>query len=199
LAEVYGESFHNFRAEIQKLVAGGLLSEIRVGALEGLLDLAISFSHHLLEQPGVRRLSLDVYDLNDLEEQFMKGNLEYIFTSREPGRKKLKYSRRLGYQSLEPCTSTSKGSPVSRQIRVMSQFEFGAHAWGSREDPPHRILVSNSLEVRRHWLARFGGQGVLPSPIHPKALSPQDLPVLMIAAETLPQGLWEENSSFKLN
>src|SRR5688500_1926000 len=45
LSEIYTKTFHNFRSEVGKLSDGLEPEHIRVGTLEGLIPLAMSFCH----------------------------------------------------------------------------------------------------------------------------------------------------------
>jgi hypothetical protein len=186
LAEVYNDSLRQFRSGLSKLTENAELSHVRIGTLEGLTGNALELARHLFEGGSVRVLELDVLDLNDLEERFGKREFDLIFTFREPGRKKFKHVRKLGYQTLE-----SLGSP--KGVQVMSSFEFGNKMGNLRSDSARRILVSNSLEVRKTWIAQFGGTGILPSQVRKeKGAKAGDVPVLIVGAEDLGSAFWKK-------
>lgn len=191
ISEIYTTCLQQFRGDVQNLVQGSQLNHIRIGTLEGLTSIALQFAHFLFEKTGVKLLELTVEDLNELEESFGKRNIDVLFTFREPGRRKFKYVKKLGYQTLEPPTA-GKG------IRVMSSFEYGTEM--QKVDPANspRMLVSNSLEVRRNWIAKFGGHGILPSDVRrEKSGKTGEVPVIVVGSEDLPAAFWEKVSTYK--
>jgi len=194
LSEVYSNSLNIFRSGVVDLVEGTRVSHVTIGTLEGLSPIGLTLSHYLFKTAAVRVLELDVLDLNDLEEGFNRRQLDLILTFREPVRRKLKFIRKLGYQTLDESGSRNG-------VAVMSTFEFGsrAHATKSRsskEDSP--ILVSNSLEVRRRWIEDLGGSGILPTEVRSERSGKlSEVPVLMIAAEDTPPVFWEKLKGYK--
>jgi DNA-binding transcriptional LysR family regulator len=194
LAEIYTSCLRQFRGDLQQMVEGTQLTHVRIGTLEGLTAIALEYARHLFGKAGVKLLEIQVYDLGDLEEGFSKRNLDVIFTFREPGRKKYKHVRKLGYQTLERTSNT-------RGIQVMSSFEYGAQMQdlkgGKGGDAP-QVLVSNSLDVRKAWIARFGGAGIIPSEVRrDKSGKNGEVPVLIVGAEDLPGVFWEKTQSYK--
>lgn len=185
LAELYLNLNRKFNSEIQNLVVGMEPKFLRVGALEGLIPLASEFCHHLLTKTSVQVLEMDIYDLNPIEEYFFKGDLDMIFTLREPGKGKFSHVRVLGYQSLD---ETGKES----DIRVMSSFEYGTQM-NKLKLGKTKAFVSNSLEVRKNWLSRHGGVGVLPSNIGRKKPSSKNIvTVSLIGQDYLSPAIWEQ-------
>ncbi len=165
IAEAYLKSARSLNGQVLKLLEGSEPKLIHMGTLEGLVPVALRFGHHILQQSGVQMLDLDVYDLNVLEEKFFQGDLDLIFTAREPGRKKYGYTRLLGYQTLQ---WREEGSA---DFSVMSSYEYavkrGRAAAGSKSEAKSpRTLISNSLWVRRQWLKEYGGRGTTPSELH---------------------------------
>jgi hypothetical protein len=80
----------------------------------------------------------------------------------------------------------------------MSPFEVAqlAHKSGRKGARPReteRILISNSLSVRRHWIETFGGRGVIPSPMR-KSQSGRgrDAAVYLVAQDAFSPRLWEK-------
>ncbi|OFZ55853.1 MAG: hypothetical protein A2428_07525 [Bdellovibrionales bacterium RIFOXYC1_FULL_54_43] len=195
MAECFMKSARNLESEIQHLIGKTQLSHVRIGSLEGLMPLAMSFVHHLLTNTTIKVAELDVHDLNHLEELFLKGELNLVFTSREPGKKKFKFSRVLGTQSLDKIEK-------SGEFKVLSSFEFGAGSLAEdtkQGAKPARMLVSNSLAVRKNWLSTYGGKGMLPSEVRrPRnASSSSEKIVFLLAADILPESLWKELTSFR--
>jgi LysR family transcriptional regulator, transcriptional activator for aaeXAB operon len=203
LAEVYLKSVRGLNNEVQKLLEGSEPRLIHIGTLEGLIPLAIKFGHHILGHTGVLTLDLNVYDLNLLEEKFFKGDLDVIFTAREPGRKKYQYSKHLGYQSLEL-------QETSEKYQVMSSYEFGvteiktARQSKSKKGaaPVGKTVISNSLAVRRYWIDTYGGMGTLPSPVRSgkkgssTAKVVEEDEVLLYAQDYVSPSFWERASKF---
>lgn len=189
LAEIYASTFRKFSSEVNLLVEGNQLQHIRVGTLEGMADLAMELAEAILKSTEIRILELNVHDLNELEQAFGKHDLELIFTSREPGKKKYRNIRTLGYQTVR---ETGSGNSV----RVMSTYEYGSDPqyWKShgKSFPDERVLVSNSLEVRKRWLKQKNTHGRLPSPLRKKASGNEwDKPVLLIGSDDLSSSFWE--------
>jgi LysR family transcriptional regulator, transcriptional activator for aaeXAB operon len=183
LAEVWSKKVREIDRVLQETVEGLEASLVKMGTLEGLIPVALPFSHALLNQ--VNSVEMDVYDLNELEGLFSRGELDIIFTSRLPGRRKSNLSKLLGYQSLDQI-----GSPDSN-VKVISTYEFSSQKGaGKKQD---RFVISNSLAIRRAWLEKYGGAGIFPSAPRKQKSSQRDTePVLMVASETFSPKLWEK-------
>lgn len=184
LADFYLKKMRVFDRELETLIHSAQTRQLQVGTLEGLMGVALPFVHHLLEKVNVRLVEIDVYDLDRLEELFSRGELDLIFSSREPGRKKFLYSHLLGHQSLDKVNSNP-------HFQVMSTYEYG----GKREKlgDAERLLISNSLAIRREWFKRFGGQGTIPSEprLEKKAVADME-PIIMLGSDTLSPKVWSE-------
>ncbi len=214
LAQAYLQSQRGLNAEVLKLLEGHVPKFLRFGTLEGLVPLAMKFVHPLLTDSPVTMLDIDVYDLNQLEELFFRGDLDVIFTIREPGRKKYPMSRQLGYQSLE---LVEHADPV----RVVSTFEYGsqvapaprkrrARSQGPETPetgPATRTLISNSLAVRRHWLEEYGGTGTIPLDVRSSKKSPvratgrrvvREEEVYLCAQDAFSPGIWTMIEAIKI-
>jgi hypothetical protein len=173
-----------FDRELETLLDSSQTRQLQVGTLEGLTGLALPFVHLLLEKVHVRLVEIDVFDLDRLEELFSRGELDLVFTSREPGRKKYLYSHTLGYQSLDKVSTNS-------HFQVMSTYEYGTKRDKLRD--AERLLISNSLSIRRDWFKRFGGTGTIPSePRAEKRSSLDTEPIVMIGSDTLSPKIWQE-------
>lgn len=187
LAELYAKASRNLTQDLQQMLAGVHLKEVRVGTLEGLMPAAIAFARHLFECEA-QVVDLDIYDLSALEEGFMKENLDFILTIREIGRKKQTYLRVLGNQRV---MQVDKG----KEFTVVSPYEFSARL---KQKAKGKVLISNSLEVRRQWLEGHGGRGWLPSGIQKGQIAEKDRnEVFLIGSEQLTPGFWERANSFK--
>lgn len=183
LAEIYGRTFHHFRSEIASLSQGLDPDHFRVGTLEGLIPQALEFCHSLLTHTKVMVIELDVLDQNFLEEKFSKNEIDIIFSMREPGRKKYRYVRILGYQTIEMI---EQGQP-----RIYSMFEYASMV--QKGKPKAKAFVSNSLSVRQQWFNQFGGTGSLPSTMRPKKTGKKsEVPALVIAHDALPPLVWSQ-------
>ena len=183
LAEIYARAFNNFRTEVASLALGLDPDHFRVGTLEGLIPQALAFCQSLLTRTKVMIVELDVLDQNFLEEKFSKNEIDIMFSMREPGRKKYRYVRVLGYQTIE---TIEKGSP-----RIYSMFEYASTL--SKGKPKAKAFVSNSLSVRQLWFERYGGTGSLPSTMRPKKSGKKsEVPALVIAHDALPPLVWNQ-------
>ncbi len=192
LAELYSRATRNIEAEISKLVGEPQGATFKIGTLEGLSTLALGFAHQLFAAGSVRRVELDVHDLSRIEEIFFKGELDFIFVSREPGRKKFRNTRLLGYQSLDRIES-------SKATLVMSAFEHQTHAKDLPEEGFERLLVSNSLAIRRQWIETYGGTGVIPQPMkREKPASGRRIDsVFLVGSDLLQPAVWARIQKFK--
>jgi DNA-binding transcriptional LysR family regulator len=184
LAEFYSKKMRIFDRELEALIGATQSRQLQVGTLEGLMAVAMPFANFLLEKAGVRLIEMDVYDLDRLEELFSRGDLDLVFTSREPGKKKHQNVRTLGYQSLDAVNTDA-------HTQVMSTFEYGSKR--DKMKGAEKVLISNSLAIRRTWIQKFGGTGTIPSEPRRQRSSNRDTePVLMIASDTLSPVLWKQ-------
>ena len=183
ISEIFEKSIRRLETEMQGISNNQMVAELRIGTLEGLSDFALNTSKDLFEQVGLKKISLDIFDLNELEANFLSGNLDLIFTSKVPGRQKFKYLSELGFQKLEKIDT-------SKSFSVLSTFEYGRHNKKELEQFPH-IFVSNSLSIRRSWFDKNGGTGHLPTEAKRGKLKDAE-PVMIIGSELLSPVLWEK-------
>jgi len=189
LSGLYSDTFRRFSGEVAKLSTGSIISHVRVGTLEGHSALAMRMCNRFFKLPGISVVDLFVEDLDHLEERFFKREFDLILSLREPGRKRFFFSRLLGYQRLEKT-----GKPGG--VQVMSSFEYASSMHAGKPRAHGQILVSNSLGVRREWLASLGGNGILPSPLgRARTGKPGEIPVLLVANDDLPRHVWDEASA----
>jgi LysR family transcriptional regulator, transcriptional activator for aaeXAB operon len=185
LAEIYARTHQQFKADVGQLSDQAEPAEIRVGTLEGLSDIASRFCHQLYKESKAQVVELAVLDLSELEEAFLKQNLEFLYTSRTPARAKPRYMEQIGYQSLESHNADSR-------VQVMSPFEYATQPSKEKRHPSHRSFVSNSLVVRANWVKNHGAAGVLPSAVRAKPSRGKDeVPVLLLAQDHLSAALWD--------
>lgn len=186
LAEQFSRGTRDLQRQIESTVKQVHMSEIRIATLEGLSSLAIGLSHELLESDSFERVDLDVHDIGDLEDHFLRSHYDVIFSFREPGNRKFRYVETLGYQHM-------KLVETKKEVFVGSHFE--ARSFDGRKKATklkRKYVISNSLLVRREWLNAWGGTGNLPSEMHPDKLETQtDKMVLMIGTDELPRALWD--------
>jgi LysR family transcriptional regulator, transcriptional activator for aaeXAB operon len=179
LAEIYTSSSRKLVSSIQEALVAQIPTQIKIGTLEGLRDIALEVVHTMLEKSDVVEIELDVYDQNDLEQKFFNSDLDIIFSSRIPGKQKFKNAIEMGYQSLDKVETNTK-------FTVLSPYEYGR----LKKKPENKTIISNSLSVRKLWLENYGGQGTLPSSV--KTVRGKDLmPVLVIASEIFNETLWQ--------
>lgn len=186
LSEIFEKSIRRLELEMQGISNNQMVAELHIGTLEGLSDFALKAVKLCFEEVGVKKITLDIFDLNELEANFMSGNLDMIFTSKQPGRQKFKYLHELGFQKLEEINS-------NENFAVLSSFEYGRAHKKELESFAH-ILVSNSLSIRRSWFEKAGGTGHLPTEAK-KGRQKDAEPVLMIGSELLSPVLWQNITS----
>lgn len=195
LAEIYSKTVRQFSGDVQSLLENAQPKQLRFGALEGLASLATDCVYHTYQNSTIQLIELHIFDLSELEENFFKGELDFVFTSREPGRKKFKHSEILGYQTLDQIENKQDGD---LNFSVLSPFEYAPKHHEISKDEHRRTLVSNSLYVRHQWIDRFGGYGVVPSDVRKKRSSKHnEEPVLLLGQEHFPAGIWDLVSSFR--
>ncbi len=186
LAEIYQRTYQSFRADVAALEGSAFPEHLRIGTLEGLLPLALPFVHALLESSEVMVCDLMVFDTSYLEEKFAKDELDLILSVREPGRKKFKNVKALGYQTEDRIGESNAASVP----KVYSSFEYDSQPHKGK--PKEKAFVSNSLAVRREWLSRYSGEGSMPSPVRSKKTGKQDeLTVILLAHDHLSPAAWQ--------
>ena len=183
LAEIFENSTKRLASELATITNNQKVAELHIGTLEGLSNLALKTCKICFEDVGVRKISLDIYDLNELEANFLSGNLDIIFSSKVPGRQKFRHIEEIGFQQLEKIQTNKK-------FALFSTFEFGRIKEKEPQDFEH-ILVSNSLAIRKEWLKNFGGSGFFPTEAR-KGRTKDHEPILMIGSEVLNPLLWEQ-------
>lgn len=183
MAEVFDRTTRRLGSELQTLSQNNAIAEIHIGTLEGMADFAINTSKVCFEQIGIKKISLDIYDLNELDSNFLTGNLDMIFTSKTPGRQKFRYLHEIGSQVLEKVSTNKK-------FGVYSTFEFG-RSQKIESDGFEYLFISNSLAVRKTWLRQIGGVGLVPSETR-KGRNRENEPVYLIGSELLNPALWEK-------
>lgn len=155
MAEIFDRTTRRMGNELEGLSQNNSVGEIHIGTLEGLTEFALKTCQICFEQIGIKKITLDIFDLNELNSNFLAGNLDMIFTSKIPGRQKFRHLIEIGSQVLEKIQTNKK-------FGVLSSFEYSRSNKGELESYEH-IFVSNSLAVRKSWLESVGGIGWIPS------------------------------------
>ncbi len=188
LAEVFSKTSNEFSRSIDQIVSPGQSHKIKIGTLEGLSDLGLKLCAHLLTNNTVDKAELNIYDLNELEEFFLKGSYDMIFTAREPTQQKFRYHKILGYQTHDPI--------ASKDIQVMSPFEFHTAKKKTlkKDEVSPQYFISNSLSLRKRWFQNYGGTGIIPSEVKKLGAHKEKvvMPVIFLGAETLSPLFWTE-------
>jgi hypothetical protein len=196
LSEIYSRTLRQFEGEVHLLIEGNQVRHLRVAALEGMISLASRFSYHALTQTAIEVLELHIYDLSELEERFFRGELDVIFSSREPGRKKYKYSKIMGYQTLDPLSGNSKSE---FDFRIFSPYQYSPTTMAKdKHDGPVKTMVSNSLFIRQAWINTYGGTGTIPSEVQKKRPSKKnEEPVLLLGQDHFAKSFWDQLANFE--
>lgn len=190
IAEMFTKSIRALEKEMQGFLEGSYIQNVKIGALEGLIPELLPFVHLLYEKAQLKFVDVGIHDLHQLDQLFFEGEFDLIFTSHEPGRKKFKYYHELGYQSLDIVDS-------SHDLHVMSPFEYGAKRSSVKDKGVEKILVSNSLIVRKLWLEKYPGYGIVPSPMKKQRSKKEETEkVLLLGADTLSLAFWEKITKF---
>ncbi len=206
IADAYLGSERRLDQALQQLKSDDQVTHLSIGILEGLTSLANDFCRQAFEMPKLKLIELNVYDLSELEERFEKDELDLMFTCREPGQHKYSYVRNLGYQVLKKTAGSKDSlfqalSPfeyASHMNRRSNQNESGQDAKTQKTPKTQKILISNSLNVRRLWVEEQGATGYVPSEVKNKKFADDDVPVFLIAQDLLMPAIWEKFRQIRL-
>lgn len=192
IADTYFRNSRKLTQALQQIKGDDSPTQITIGTLEGLSSLATSFCAQALSDPKLHLVELNVYDLSELEERFEKDELDIIFTSREPGRRKHSYVKTIGYQTF--ARSSKSDGP-----KVFSSYEYSNHVQAKKAaKETQQVLVSNSLMIRRNWIEEHGGSGSIPSDVRRRKGSENDSTVLLIGSDMMNPGVWEKLEQISL-
>lgn len=183
IARIFEESHSRMETEIYSIVRREMIDELNVGTLEGLSHVALKTCKACFERMGLKKISLNIYDLSELEANFLSGDLDLIFTSKHPGRQKFKNHEVLGYQEFAKIRSNPR-------YGVYSTFEYTRASKKDAQDFPH-VFISNSLALKREWFREIGGVGSLPSEPRRQKTSESEV-ILLIGSELLSPPLWSQ-------
>lgn len=196
VADVYFRNSRRLTAALGELQSDDQVQHLSIGTLEGLVPIAIGMGQRLFKDTKIPVVELNVYDLSELEERFEKDELDLILTCREPGRAKHKNLHLIGWQDLAVEGRNRDG------LKALSPFEYAqliqtgkrnASKREKHETASHKLVVSNSLALRRLFIDEHGAQGSVPSEVRAKQLGTStEQPVYLLGSEILPTGLWEK-------
>lgn len=182
LAQIFEKSARRLELELFSVSKDQMISEVRLGTLEGLAPTAMKLAKMGFDAIGVEKIFLDIYDLSELEAQFLNGNLDLILSSKRPGRQKFHHCLELGFQTLDKIQT-------HKDYAVLSTFEHGQAVRKTKENFKH-TLISNSLLVRKEWFKSPGGTGFLPSEARAGKAKEAE-PVWLLGSELLNPQLWQ--------
>lgn len=154
LALTFNRGLGRLQNEVLAIAHDREPTELRIGTLEGLANMASQFAQECFQQLTMKTVFLDVLDFKDLDSEFLSGNLDLIFTVRSPSKQKFNHQLEVGYQQLEKIST-------NKDLYVYSPFEYVGINKKSLETVKN-ILICNSLALRSHWLHNLGGTGSLP-------------------------------------
>lgn len=183
ISDIFEKSQIRLDSELKTVSNDQMMAELRIGSLEGMAPFALRLVQLCFDKVKIKKVSLDIYDMAELESHFLSGDLDLIFSFKSPGRQKYKHFLEIGYQRLDKTESNP-------HVGVYSTFEFNRLNEKDRSSFNH-ILVSNSLMLRKEWLQNMGGTGLLPSEAK-RGKSKDQEPVYLIGSELLSPGIWKE-------
>lgn len=183
LVNAFRRGMSRLEAEVLAVTTDRDLDELRIGTLEGLSGIALSYVSQFFEKLKIKQIDLDVLEYKDLDNYFLNGQLDLIFTVRLPSKQKFKYSLEVGYQQMERIQTNS-------DLLVVSPFEL---VQTHQNDPAdfENVFVSNSLALRSRWLKEYGGTGTLPVDAK-RGKGKGFYSVYMIGNDLLSLKLWEQ-------
>ncbi|MEK6772462.1 MAG: LysR family transcriptional regulator [Bdellovibrionota bacterium] len=181
LAQIFEKSAKRLELDLFSVSKDQMVSEVHLGTLEGLAPTALKLAKMCFDSIGIHKIFLDIYDLSELDANFLNGNLDLILSSKQPGRKKTHHCLELGFQHLEKVQT-------HKDFSVMSTFEYGQSDRKTQSSFKH-MLISNSLVIRKEWFKSPGGTGFLPSEAR-SGKSKEAEPVWLLGSELLNPQLW---------
>ncbi len=187
LAEIFANSERALSSTLQEFQEDSEQKEIRIGCLEGLSLLAEEYASKVFKGTKVVRVFLNIYDLNQLESKFLSTDLDIIFSSRSPGTKKYDYVKSLGFQVFEKKIEKNSG------LNIVSPYEYGQllRKEKSKKVKEERLLISNSLQIRKSYTKRFGGEASFPSAVKKGDVPRSAVMVVALGQEYLSKKLWD--------
>ena len=186
LSVTFTKGMGRLETEITSLAQERETTELHIGTLEGLADIASQFSKQCFDKLGMKVVYLDVLDFRDLDSAFLSGELDLMFSVRAPSKQKFNHMIEVGYQQMEKITT-------DEDYLVCSPFEFTGLDKKDSSTPSH-AMVSKSLSVRQNWLKEIGGTGVLPTDAK-KGRGKGHYIIYLIGSELISPKLWDKISN----
>lgn len=180
LAEIFLTHNQRLQNQFQQLKAQQQIAELRMVCLEGMIEQASHLLHKVSKKIPLTNMRLDVFDLDELEERYLREEYDLMLSIRVPNRTKPKYQHTMGFQNPE-SVSNKKAT-----TRVFSVFED--HQKKNKKKTEPMTFVSNSLQVRKNWIEQYGGIGEFPSA---ELASRGEIEVFLLALPSLPENVWE--------
>lgn len=180
LAEIFLTHNQRLLNQFQQLKARQNITELRMVCLEGVIDLASQMLHKVSKKIPLTSIRLDIFDLDELEERYLREEYDLMLSIHIPNRTKPKYQHTMGFQNPE-WVSNKKAN-----TNVYSVFED--HQKKNKRKSQAMTFVSNSLQVRRNWIEQYGGSGQFPSA---ELSSRGEIEVFLLALPSLPENVWE--------
>lgn len=181
LAEIFLTHQQRLQNQFQMLKNQQQIQELSMVCLEGLIEHGARLLNKVAKQLSIPAIRLDVFDLDELEERYLREEYDLLLSIRIPNRAKPKYQHTLGFQN--PEVRTNKSAVYS----VLSLFE--AHQKPMRKKKPGvKTVVSNSLLARKIWVDKYGGTGIFPSA---DLKTRGEIEVSLLAQPSLPETVWK--------
>lgn len=182
VAEIYKKSKKTLDAELDLYLEGSSQKEVKIGCLEGLSELAKKSVSKIFNKTRVTEVTLNIYDLNSLEAKFLSGDLDLIFTSKSPGRKKYSNTKELGFQKITQIKNDQL------DLKILSPYEEQSSRSKKQKS---KKLISNSLAIRTSFQKTYGGSCSLPTEVTTEEPERGGIPVLVIGQDTLSKEIWD--------
>lgn len=180
LSEIFLTHQQRLLNQFQKLKDHQKITELRVVCLEGVANHAAELLQKAAQFTKAKTLRIDVFDLDELEERFLREEYDFCLTIRIPNRAKPKFLHSLGFQTMENFYNKKAST------QVLSVFEFHQQVTKQKRND-NTLLVSNSLLARKHWIEKFGGSGLIPSS---ELKSRGAVEVFLLGHPSLPEQVW---------
>ncbi|MEY4616749.1 MAG: hypothetical protein RJB66_1709 [Pseudomonadota bacterium] len=183
LAEVFLQNELQLQNSIQRIMGKQVFATLKVGVLEGLATLAMTYVHSLFDELDLKEVHLDIFEVSEIESRFESGELDLMFSFKAPGRQKYRHVLEVGYQSMKAINCDSP-------FLVYSPYEY-AQQRSKGKKTSKKVFISNSLFVRKRWLETYQGSGSLPSKI---LLKPSEgkFPLYVVGSDLLSPQVWEK-------
>ena len=117
LVENYKQACHQFQSAVNQLNEEAIPKKIMIASLEGMTIFAVQLAKFAFKNLGISEVTIDILDLNKIEEYFLKNRYDFILSQRTPGRTKYEYVMPIGFQTIDFNMSKNE------ETLVLSSFE----------------------------------------------------------------------------